>query len=382
MCPCVCGTEIQNSILIIAAAANVFKKTWGLLFYPLFHNVAVIIAALCWIVGLIFIGTAGKLETNADGVHTLVYNEDMQRVLVYYVICLVWIVEWMAAMGFMVVSGAILIAFFDNDRLHGEEHEPRFPNPLLDSFKLVTYYHMGTAAIGSFFITLIVLIRWVLTYLSEKVGKETNIKWLAACVNCCCKCVEECLKYMVRKAYILTVLEGRWFFSAVCGGLEVVIFNINQIMTTSSIAFILLWLCKLAVPLGCTFFAHLMIQGGVMGVHQDDLSSAFNILVPVFAISCVFSFTFMGLLDTSIEVCLVAFCKLEEIDADHPELNVMNAVPEDIAECFTDLRERVKDDEDRDNGTDAGTPFLQGEKEKATDLEDPASKQQEQEQEQ
>merc|ERR1712096_150722 len=146
---------------------------------------------------------------------------------------------------------------------------------------------------------------------------------------------------MVRTAYVLTVLEGRWFFSAVCGGLSTIIDNMEQIFVTNYISWAIIWLCKLSVPLGSTFFAHCMIQGGLMGVTQADLSSAFHILVPVFLVSCLFSWTFMGLLDTSIEVCLLAFCKLKDLNEDHPELNVMECVPQDMREVFEDVGEQT-----------------------------------------
>jgi len=370
MCPCVCGTNIDNSIEIIAAAAEVFEKAWGLLLYPMFHNFTMMIAIACWLVGLVFIATAGTLDEKPDGVHTLTYNEDMQRALYYYVFCLIWIVECMSALGFMVVCGGILIPFFDNKKVHGEEHESKYPWPVWSSFKLVSTYHLGTAAIGSFFITLMVIIRWMVTYLVEK-ARAANQEWLTACVNCCCACVENCLRYLVRTAYILTVMEDKWFFSAVCGGLSTVVENMGQIMMANEISFLLLWLCKLAVPLGCTFFAHLMIQGGLMGVHQEDLSSSFNVLVPVFLISCVFSWTFMGLLDTSIEVCLVAFCRLEEIQKELDEegkgsLDVMKCVPEGIADCFTTNRERQNYEE---VGDDERKAPLMGDHSKADDVE-------------
>jgi len=334
--------------------------------YPLFHNTAIILAVLCWIAGLIFIGTAGKKTTNADGVHTLVYNENMQKVFMYYLFCIIWIVEWMGALGFMVMTSAILIPFFDNKEVTGNE-EKKSRWPVIDGFKLVAWNHMGTAAIGSFFITLVVIVRWILTYVMEQ-AKQSDasgmMKYIAACVQCCMECVENCLRYMLRTAYILTVLEGRWFFSAVCGGLHTIMENMDQIFATNYISWAILWLCKLSVPLGTTFFAHLMIQGGHMGVTAADLSSAFDVLVPVFLISSIFSFTFMGLLDTSIEVCLVAFCKLEDIDNEHPELNIMQCVPQDIREEFEDVRQESQDEESKKGKTGDGEPLINEEETK------------------
>merc|ERR1712159_241343 len=227
MCPCVCGTQINRAVKIMVAAAECFQDAWGLLFYPLLHNVSIIIAIACWIIGLVFMGTAGTIKVER-GVNTLSYDETMQRALAYYLFMIIWIVEWMGAMGFMVMAGAILISFFDHKEEGGpleaykkhlsekaaekdaaapaadgeeakptdEELEEALPEskqgccpdrdwPLLGSFNLCINNHMGTAAIGSFFITLVVVIRAILTYMLEKAAKEDKtgtMKYIAACV--------------------------------------------------------------------------------------------------------------------------------------------------------------------------------------------------------
>jgi hypothetical protein len=248
----------------------------------------------------------------------------------------------MGAIGFMIVSAAILITFFDNKADSNPDNPRERKSPLWEGIKLVLSNHMGTAAIGSFFITLIVLIRAIVTYFLEmsKQNDESGVfKYIAACVQCCCECVETCIRYMVSTAYILTVLEGRWFFSAVCGGLSTLLSNAGQVLATQYIAFVVLWVCKLAVPLAATTFAYLMLESGHFGVTMLDVSSSFNVLVPIFVISCLFSFTFMGLLGTSIEVCLIAFLKCEEMHQNYPEFDVMSCIPANCAHQFANFTE-------------------------------------------
>jgi len=359
MCPCICGDQINNAIIIIAGAAECFEGAWALLFYPIIHTLAIFVAVVCWVIGLVFIATAGEVSAReTDGVHTFTYDETFQNALVYYCFCIIWIVEFMGAVGFMIVTGAILVDFFDHAdepdadegtetealtstassgvALDVEQHVKRWP--LYESVKLVLCNHLGTAALGSFLITLVVIVRWTLTYLLEEAkAKDTTgvLQYVAACVECLMECVEQCLRYMVNTAYILTVLEGRWFFSAVCGGLYAMFMNASQILATNYIAFALLWLIKLAVPLGTTTLAYFMLDSGSFGVVKTDLSSTFNLLVPVFLISVIFSFTFMSLLGTAIDVVLIAFIKAEEMDEAHPDLNVIRKMPVDFRKRFT-----------------------------------------------
>jgi hypothetical protein len=380
-CFCCCfREEISNAIEIIVAASETLESAWGLLLYPVLHNTAVAIAIVCWIIGLVFIGTCGtKAESTtgvtelsdsaADGVMTLTYDEGMQKVMAYYFFCIIWIIEWFGALGYMITAGAILIPFFDHyePKEGSDEKVAHYWCPVFSSFGLIVCNHMGTAAIGSFFITLVVILRIIATYFLEQAkanaGEDNKlVQYAVACIQCCLQCVEDCMRYMVNTAYILTVLEGRWFFSAVCGGLKMIWDNLAQIAATNYLSFIIITLCKLAVPLIAVGCSHLMIKSGNYGVTESELSSAFHILVPVLLVSLIFSFTFMGLLDTSIEVCLVAFCKLEAIEADLSEedkdkYNVMSCVPGGIKAIFLNKDSALADkyDPTKDGGdTEAG----------------------------
>jgi hypothetical protein len=364
--PCVCGTQIQNSIEIIAAAAQAFQGAWALLFYPILHNAAISIAIVCWLIGLLFISTAGDVTTNDKGVHVLTYDDNFQKALMFYVVCIVWIVEFMGAVGFMIIAGAILVDFFQAGKAAANKPK-RWP--LMSSAGMVLCNHLGTAAIGSFLITLVVVIRAVVTYLLEEAKQKDQsqvLKYVAACIECCCECIEECMRYMVKTAYILTVLEGRWFFSAVCGGLWTLLSNAGQVFATNYIAYAILWLCKLAVPLGATALGYFLLETGKLGCSKYDLSSTFNVLVPIFLISCIFSFTFLGLLGISIEVVLIAFLKCEEMADAHPEFNVLDLIPENIAEQYSNFKERRQAGEDekaKGEGSGEGEP-LKGDVEK------------------
>jgi len=147
--PCVCGDNINKAISIIAAASEVFDHAWGVLFYPIFHNIALLVAVVCWLIGLVFIGTAGEVVVQSNGVHSLEYNENFQNAVIFYVLSIVWIIEFMSAVGFMVVTGAILIAFFDPSRVDGSGTERGGKRaPIWDSLYLVIGNHLGLALFG------------------------------------------------------------------------------------------------------------------------------------------------------------------------------------------------------------------------------------------
>jgi len=377
--PCCCGTQISNAVDIIFCAAGVFDKAWFLLIYPLFHNFCILTAIVCWLVGLVFVATAGEVSVQTEapnaGVHTLVYDEDFQKAFYYYFFMIIWIVEFMGAVGFMITAGAILIVFFGNGTKAVEkegdtpETDPGNDWPVWSSIKLVLRYHCGTAALGSFMIACVVVVRLILTYLLSQYQDKDNqaLAYIKACIECIMECVEQCLRYMVNTAYILTVLEGRSFFSAVCGGLWMLFANAGTVLATNYIAFLILWLLKLFVPIFVTLLGYLMIESGQFGCDQYDLSSTYTVLVPIFIISCAFSFTFIGQLGISIDVVLVGFLKMEEM-AEDPEfinagINIRNCVPTTMRDrmeekgMFTQMENDLQDGKDKaakENGEGEG----------------------------
>jgi len=317
-----------------------------------------------------------------DGVHTLTYDKNFQYALAFYGFMIIWIVEFMSAVGFMIICAAILIAFFNHYNKNqvtdvegapvvATEKDMHKGSPVYDAFGLILGNHMGTAAIGSFFIAVVVVIRWVLTYLSKKAAEKSKskiAKYIAACIACILKCFEDCMRYMVRSAYILTVLEGRWFFSAVCGGMWAIWSNLSLIAIANYIAFIILWMCKLCVPLLCTAIAHLMLKSGKFGCTEDDLSSSFVVLIPVAAVSCVFSFTAMGLLDTSIEVVMMTFCKLKDIDDKYPAMMIMKKVPGYVARLTDRFHKDLADGKEAEDKQEMENKAAEGETSEKTGL--------------
>lgn len=134
--------------------------------------------------------------------------------------------------------------------------------------------------------------------------------------------------------------------------------NAGTVMATNYIAFLILWLCKLSVPLGVTSLAWVMIESGKFGCNQYDFSSTFNVLVPIFVISAVFSFTFMGLLGQSIDVILLAFLKKEEIQAEHGVELQTSAVGGNMEDHIKNARAEGDDAKAKADGTGEGQPLV------------------------
>eukprot|EP00662_Eupelagonemidae_sp_cell21_P040387 gene40387-25221_t len=130
-------------------------------------------------------------------------------------ITLAWLAWWFFTMVYLfsVKGDKVSCDQYNTDevdcQLYGCHYEPGPPgrdsNPLNigNSLKGVGWafsYHLGTIAKGSFVIAVIKFITWLLE-MEQK--QETNkfVKCFLCVLTCCCRCIEQMVKFVTRFAY-------------------------------------------------------------------------------------------------------------------------------------------------------------------------------------
>jgi len=106
------------------------------------------------------------------------------------------------------------------DRRLVDEHYAGCFTPFVCLFKVLRY-HTGTAAFGSFLIAIVKLVRALLLKVQKSLKKKTKGSYCAApmdialcCCQCCLWCLEKCIRFISRQAYIQTALVGYNFCKA------------------------------------------------------------------------------------------------------------------------------------------------------------------------
>lgn len=84
---------------------------------------------------------------------------------------------------------------------------------VLSSICTSMWYHSGTAAFGSLIIAIIKMIRAFLAYLQKKADEmDSSIaKAILCCCQCCFYCLEKCMRFINKNAYIQTAIFGTSF---------------------------------------------------------------------------------------------------------------------------------------------------------------------------
>lgn len=85
----------------------------------------------------------------------------------YNVITLFWMSQFIIGCQHMVVAGSVAKWFFTRNK-------SQLGWPIVNSFKLLTRYHLGTVALGSLIIALMKLIRLVFKAFEVRICKSLN----------------------------------------------------------------------------------------------------------------------------------------------------------------------------------------------------------------
>ncbi|XP_061556360.1 choline transporter-like protein 2 isoform X4 [Phycodurus eques] len=130
-----------------------------------------------------------------------VYHKYLIGLQFYNVFLFFWCANFVTALGQMTLAGAFASyywAFVKPDDM------PSFP--LFSSLGRSLRYHTGTLAFGSLILSIIQIIRVLLEYLDHKLKGAHNkcTRFLMCCLKCCFWCLEKCIKFINRNAYIMT----------------------------------------------------------------------------------------------------------------------------------------------------------------------------------
>ena len=198
------SSRIRIAVGIIREASKAVRTMPLLILFPLIPTLSVIALVVYWLVTAAYIATSGKItfsdieDQYSDGeTFTLgEYSNDniMNYMLVYHLFGLLWTNQFLQALGYMTIAGAVAEYYWTLDKTSIQRV------PVFRSFYRVLRYHLGTLAFGSLIIAIVQAVRIALEYLDHKTKDAQEGNKFVKVVMTCCKCFlwlfEQCLKFI------------------------------------------------------------------------------------------------------------------------------------------------------------------------------------------
>eukprot|EP00039_Didymoeca_costata_P028599 m.21661 g.21661 ORF g.21661 m.21661 type:complete len:671 (+) comp7200_c0_seq1:218-2230(+) len=310
--------EIFIAATIYMESAKVLQAMPTMLLSPFITYAFLITFLAYWIYVLLEMSTTDTPEliilrenVTADGSYGeghVQYREDVDywNFWWYHVFGLFWVYQFIMACQEMTLAGCVTSWF-------KTKQNPPFL-ALFRMIKFVAIHHLGTIAFGSLIIAFCNLIRAILLYIKEKTaaGETKLAQYIITCCMCCFWCLEKCLKFINRNAYVEVVLYGYSFCNAAWAAFRVVVKNILQVAALNAVGSLIFIVLKLIVTLTVTIIAYYWLKD-----EHDSYGTIplWGIVLIIIAIaSWYIAEGFTELYEMTADTLLVCFCEDREVN--------------------------------------------------------------------
>ncbi|XP_019749047.1 choline transporter-like protein 2 isoform X1 [Hippocampus comes] len=259
-----------------------------------------------------------------------VYHKYLIGLQFYNVFLFFWCANFVTALGQMTLAGAFASyywAFVKPDDM------PSFP--IFSSLGRSLRYHTGTLAFGSLILSIIQIIRVLLEYLDHKLKGAHNkcTRFLMCCLKCCFWCLEKCIKFLNRNAYIMVAIYGKNFCTSARDAFFLLMRNMIRVAVLDKVTDFLLFLGKLLIVGLVGVFAFFFFSGRVKAF-EDTAPHLHYYWVPILTVvvgSYLIAHGFFSVYAMCVDTLFLCFCEdLERNDGSTVRPYYMSATLREI----------------------------------------------------
>uniref|UniRef100_A0A7N6A355 Choline transporter-like protein n=1 Tax=Anabas testudineus TaxID=64144 RepID=A0A7N6A355_ANATE len=258
----------------------------------------------------------------------------------YNVFLFFWCANFVTALGQVTLAGAFASYYWAFKK---PDDIPSFP--IFSSLGRALRYHTGSLAFGSLILSLVQVIRVILEYLDHKLKGAQNkfAKFLLSCMKCCFWCLEKCIKFLNRNAYIMIAVYGKNFCTSARDAFFLLMRNIVRVAVLDKVTDFLLFLGKLLVVGIVGIFSFFFFSGRIKAA-QDAAPTLNYYWVPILTVvvgSYLIAHGFFSVYAMCVDTLFLCFCEdLERNDGSSERPYFMSPELHDI------LSKTKEDDQD------------------------------------
>ncbi|XP_078120604.1 choline transporter-like protein 2 isoform X2 [Sander vitreus] len=345
--------RIMIAIALIKEASRAVGHVMSSLFYPLltFALLAVVIAY--WAITAVFLSTSNeqvyKVFNNSECEYSretcdpqtfntsnasaqcpdaeclfafyggeTYYHKYLILFQFYNVFLFFWCANFVTALGQVTLSGAFASYYWAFKK---PDDIPSYP--IFSSLGRALRYHTGSLAFGSLILSIVQVIRVLLEYLDQKLKGAQNkfAKFMLSCMKCCFWCLEKCIKFLNRNAYIMIAIYGKSFCPSARDAFFLLMRNIIRVAVLDKVTDFLLFLGKLLIVGIVGIFSFFFFSGRIRAI-EDAAPSLNYYWVPILTVvvgSYLIAHGFFSVYTMCVDTLFLCFCEDLERNDGSPE---------------------------------------------------------------
>jgi hypothetical protein len=183
--------------------------------------------------------------------------------------------------------------------------------------KLTYCHHIGTLAFGSLLLAIVDMLRVIVEYVDKKKkdyeDADPPCLWtfVFCCLRCCLCCLDKCLRFFNKQAYIQTVINGKDLCTGACRAGIIMVRHLDLFAALLGVQGAVFWFGRLAISVGTTAICGLWIS-------QLDVSSITLPCLVCLFIGYVISNTVMCVYELGIDTMVMCWCEVKAGDQKEP----------------------------------------------------------------
>lgn len=206
-----CFNAIQLGIAVFKTTVQYVQCNMEIFFLPAASTLLTGIWLVLWLSGAVFIFSVGT-PVSRDGfpyITEVKWDNATRGVMAYFVFALLWINAFIIGSVQFIIGASTCIWYFE------VKSDTKGKYTLKRATWWFFRYHWASIAFGSLIIAICQAIKLLFEYYRKKMGSlDKAIPWVKA-VTCmtgyCLWCLEHCVKYMTKNAYIQVALTNESF---------------------------------------------------------------------------------------------------------------------------------------------------------------------------
>ncbi|XP_047434278.1 choline transporter-like protein 2 isoform X2 [Mugil cephalus] len=345
--------RIMIAIALIKEASRAVGHIMSSLFYPLLTFTLLALVIAYWAITAVFLSTSNEQvykvfnetdcpysrdtcnpETfNASNVSTVcpdaeclfafyggetLYHRYLILFQFYNVFLFFWCANFVTALGQVTLAGAFASYYWAFKK---PDDIPAYP--IYSSLGRALRYHTGSLAFGSLILSLVQVIRVLLEYLDHKLKGAQNkfAKLMLKCMKCCFWCLEKCIKFLNRNAYIMIAIYGKSFCTSARDAFFLLMRNIVRVAVLDKVTDFLLFLGKLLIVGIVGIFSFFFFSGRIKAVEEAAPSLNYY-WVPILTLvvgSYLIAHGFFSVYAMCVDTLFLCFCEDLERNDGSPE---------------------------------------------------------------
>lgn len=332
--------KILKAIEVFEVASKAIQHNFALMIVPFvstFFTTAVIAA---WSASTAYVATAAEFEVKTlNG--TVSINPDDSVVefgevadfsytniaVGYMFFGILWVLNFINGVTIMTVSGTVLQWFWNSNVVDNKTTQSTRMS-LMRAFGRTMRYHLGTVALGSFILAFVQFIRYLAAYLQKRLnsmGKDHRVvKILCCAAQCFLGCVQRCIEFISRNAFIWSAMYGTGFMTSTKNSFFAITSNIALVAMVTFLGDVIQRFGQLFATLlsGMAVWVWLDYdpQFGFGGENQLN-SFVFPVLITMF-FAWFIAAEILSVYDVTVDTILLSYVqdkRLKKFKADHQE---------------------------------------------------------------